>query len=534
MLDFCPFDFKKIDMNNLAYELTFPNGWSWERVKRDTVVGEDKKFFINENDKRQTRHYKDDKSVKHIVLLENGKKGGKNGFKIFCEYLEYKKEERKKENLDHKGSGGGDEDFLSKYASEFQAEDEEGKPSEPILLEYKKFYGIDTFVDENGDEVMYAIPCCPHCHNRLPIGWETAEDFAAVSLRAGTGGGKTTFLYSMMQNNWSAFRQLESVNGKKIHITAAHRNNDPTDSYYNNMCMLAQEMCRDFGKCPGSTQRDKWIPPVFLNVQYGGHTMILGIYDNAGENLEKPDPDKNPQLKMLLDKMFADIYLFDPKNMNLALPGKKEKVRRNYDEDCRMLDIQEQGKFQEEHRDKVITARELLFENKKNTGSEESEANNLTVYDNTLSIRQQYCCLERMKEMYFLGVIIKCDLLEQVEEIKKNHDYDALFERGTPEDLLDLNNMTARSGLIKQMIQERQLLGNRDLESFQAHYGELMEDGVTPTGRNAVSWHCVSALGCDAEMGGKLLGKYRPIRVAEPLVTCILKRIADNKWLEGE
>lgn len=39
MLDFCPFDFNKIDMNNLAYELVFADEWTWERVKKETVIG---------------------------------------------------------------------------------------------------------------------------------------------------------------------------------------------------------------------------------------------------------------------------------------------------------------------------------------------------------------------------------------------------------------------------------------------------------------------------------------------------------------
>ena len=38
--------------------------------------------------------------------------------------------------------------------------------------------------------------------------------------------------------------------------------------------------------------------------------MIIGIYDNAGENLQHINIIENPNLRILLDKMFAEMYLF--------------------------------------------------------------------------------------------------------------------------------------------------------------------------------------------------------------------------------
>ena len=71
MLDFCPFDFNKIDMNNLAYELVFADEWTWEKVKKKTVIGEDPKPFINETDDRRNTHYKDreDKNLWRFNML---------------------------------------------------------------------------------------------------------------------------------------------------------------------------------------------------------------------------------------------------------------------------------------------------------------------------------------------------------------------------------------------------------------------------------------------------------------------------------
>ena len=88
MLNFCPFEFKDIDMNNLAYELVFPNTWNWEKVKKETVIGTEKLAFINENDTRRNKHFKEDTTVQHVILLETKKKGGKNGFQRLLDLIE--------------------------------------------------------------------------------------------------------------------------------------------------------------------------------------------------------------------------------------------------------------------------------------------------------------------------------------------------------------------------------------------------------------------------------------------------------------
>lgn len=535
-MDFCPFDFKKIgeDKENLAYELVFPENWTWDAIKKETVVGEQKRTFISENDRRRDKHFREDRTVEHVMLLERKKATGKSGFTLLKELIAFHNANREEKA----GSSGLSVPAVSlkeEYGieSDFDADygfDEAG----PIALYHKVDNGIDTFVDEDGDDVMYAMPCCPYCHNRLPIGWQTAEDFAAVSLMGPTGGGKTSFLYSMMNKNWAPFRNLGYINGRKLSIASAHRVNDPTDTMYYRMSQASEDMCRDYGNCPDSTFRQGWIPPVFLNVQYAGHTMIVGIYDNAGENLLKMNPDK-PYLTMLRDKMFADIYLFDPADLRITLPKEKDQMIHAGIGACQMWEIEAQGEYQASHAGQTVSARDLLREafRKPDAGSEGGGRGPLDVYDMTYSVRQQYNCLPHMKTMYFLGVIIKCDLIEDAPEVRKSGEYDVLFDRRTQGDMVDIGQMTARSDLVREMIDKLKLLGEKKLVDFQRDYGELDED-EKETGRNAVSWHCVSALGCDAEKGEKLLGEYAPIRVAEPLVTCIVKRIADNGWISAE
>lgn len=529
MLDFCPFDFNKIDMNNLAYELVFADEWTWERVKNETVIGTDTKPFINENDDRRNIHYKDreDKKfveVQHVVLLENRNPRGKNGFQQLLELIsarngyEADKREYKDmvENDTDNISGGGYGSINLELSISASGSNEN---TDKISLEYRQVDGIDTFFDEYNNEVMYAMPCCPYCHNRLPIGWREAEDFGAVSLMAPTFGGKTTFLYSMMNKNWSVFRNYRFSDGKRLYIKTAHWPGDPTDTSYASMQAESDEMCRNYGKCPPNTQKDRWIPPAFLNIQFEGHVLILGIYDNAGENLQKGNPHKKTNLKMLLNKMFAEIYLFDPGDLNLSLTKEKKKRRNTQSE---ILTIEEQGKMQKEQANTVIRVSSILNENESgNESGNEEKFQVLEVFDNMITFRTLNNMLDQMQNMYFIATLIKCDLLENVTDIAGNNKYNVLLKREAPDRVLNINQMIGRSDTVREMFEELDLFGGRyRVEDLEGYYG----DGKS-------FWHCVSALGCDAEIAGTLKGSYTPIRVADPLLTCIVRRVADNGWL---
>lgn len=522
MLDFCPFDFNPIDMNNLAYELVFANEWDWERVKHMTVIGTDKKPFINENDDRRKLHYnekstKEHVDIKHVVLLENRDPRGKNGFQHLLELIADKSETTaglSEENIDEDVSDrygvSADETRLRTSEAEYR------KNNSLISLRYERVDGVDTFFDEYNNEVMYAMPCCPHCHNRLPIGWMEAEDFGAVSLMAPSMGGKTTFLYSMMNKGWSAFRNYRFSDGRRLNITAAHWIGDATDTAYASMAEESDNMCRDYGQCPPNTQKDRWIFPVFLNVQFEGHILILGIYDNAGENLVKGNPNKKTNLKMLLNKMFAEIYLFDPRDLNISLPTADKKNRGEVKSE--ILTIEEQGRMQREQADMIILASSVLNGNKI---SNEEKFQILDVYNNMINSRMQKNMLNRMQDMYFIGTLIKSDLLENVTAVAGNSKYNVLLKREIPDKTLNINQMVGRSDLIREMFKELNLLGGKSsIEDLEDYYG----DGKS-------IWHCISALGCDAETAGLLKGKYAPIHVADPILTCIVRRVADNGWL---
>ena len=527
MLDFCPFDFNKIDMDNLAYELVFADEWNWEKVKAKTIIGTAMKakkiHYINENDTRREINYIErGVDVKHVMLLENDVANGKNGLQQLLELIEkgVTSDREREETRRIETNSNSDIDYGEEISTQLAGSDtrnltENYENMEAVVLKHEVLNGIDTFFDKYHNIIMYAMPCCPYCHNRLPIGWKRAEDFIAVSLIAPTLGGKTTLLCSMMHKNWSVFQNYKFTDGRRLYINAAHMAGDPTDTAYAAMQEDSDKMCKVNGTCPQNTSKSKWISPIFLNIQFEGHCLILGIYDNAGENLQYANPNRKTNLQMLLDKMFADIYLFDPKDINIKLPKEKKK---SADSGIEILNLEEQGRMQREQANATISAESILSMPEE---EREEKFNILEVHNQINSSRSAAYKRDEMKNMYFMGVLIKCDLLENVNTIKNNDRYKVLLDRKNPEKEININQMIGRSDLVRSMFEGLELLGeDASVEDFEEDYG----DGKS-------FWHCISALGCDAVPAGPLKGKYAPIRIADPILTCIVRRIADNKWL---
>lgn len=529
-LNFCPYEFTKIDMDNLAYELVFPDDWDWKDVREKTVIGTDPIRYIIENDQRRKEFFKREMGSP-IIVQEKPVSGEINGFDLLTEYIERKndkvKKDYEKELLEREKDGGRspEEDFPSSMKQKCL---------------YRTFEdGMFVFTDKVRT-IMYAIPCCPHCHNRLPLGWDMAEDFGAIALMAPSGSGKTTFLLSMMNKDWEAFQELGECEDdrRKIYITPAHSEIDEKDVTYYEMQKNAEAMCKKGGKCQDHTDREHIIPPVFLNVNYHGHTMIIGIYDNAGEELSKMGLMARPNLRKLLKELFAQIYLFDPCDLEIELPIKREETIRRELEDCRVMPIETQGREQRKSNGKRITGKELLKRMDARPVKKGDISRALEVYYKYRNALVKRGCENELKKIYFAGVIIKSDLLENAAEIRERKEYDVLFRREITDNMLDREYIEMMSECVQDMVKEFRLFGRKNIDGFRNDFEEIeeMDANGNRIRQLAISWHCVSALGCDVDTpelhgcGGTLQGEYAPIRVAEPLLACIARHIADNQW----
>ena len=528
MLNFCPYEadvtqegkeFLEIDMNNLAYELLFMNGFKYENLEV-TVLGPAPSFIHQSKDARLSNAYLDN-SI-HYMLWESRNAKTPNGLKQLFAAID-KGNQNNRDNM----QGAGD----------VQVDLEESDPEESGgMLRYDEQEDgtyVISYSEDSGRRrkaIMKAVPCCPSCHKRLPLGWNTADDFFGISLIGRSGGGKTTFLLSLMADNWQALKSL----GSDWQFFAAHDMKKENDSWYHTLIEASKKMCQFQGECPPSTQTGYLVAPVFIAALYNRHKIIIGLYDNSGEVLKSMDPDD--ERIALLSNMFAHIYFIEPDQTRIELPDKKVKHPDTDIKVPELLTLEEQGEFQKNNRGKEISGMELLRPEKTDNARRVRREDPLRMYRDLRDVYFNNDVLDKLADQHMCCTLIKCDLLENIEEVREMEDADFLFQHGEPDDLLHENIQILRQDILKKFFLNFVFSKEKDLELLSKDFCD------------SVSLHCISALGCDTNfvaregsienigIGEKvdgvyyLEGEYDPIRVAEPLITCIKKRVEENGW----
>ena len=522
-LTFCPYDGKKIEFNNLAYEIVFSEGWDFKRVKNDTVLRNKSRAYIVEHDTKRQESLPFVDRENHVMLLANSDKNGENGLTLLRDLIEQGEPEQME-----KPAASYEDTMKHLYGMKFQLNGPSEKievdyPAVRTKLHYSYMQGKHTFLDQNEDPVMYALPCCPYCHNRLPVGWEEADDFIGVSLMGPKGAGKTSFLYACMHNKAENLAHSMMLAGAPVTIRPAHFEMDAKDSVYAYVCAQAARMCRENGRCPDGSAEQKALP-VFLRVQYGTgekkKLLIVGIYDDASQYLAQIDTIANGAFARLSDKMYADLYLFDPRDLQFQNIAAKKMSGQSRFKACTALSIEEQAKFQSEHAGQVISAQEILAIDEENAGEPKENRMMETIptmqlYDRLVSMYRRYGAADVLERRRFLGVIAKNDLIrEQVGE-----DYRALVTSVSVNSESEYGEIQRRSELTEDMLRSYGILGRQDLEKIRRDYGK------------GAGWHCISATGCDVVEHDHLLGAYAPIHVEDPIIACIVSRIKDMGWI---
>lgn len=486
-MDFCPYDGKTIDLRNLAYELVFSDEWTWNRVKEDTIVGNSRKLYINENDSRRIR-YKDLTEELPVILLESRTAGGKNGIELLCDYI-------RQQSPSGSGYAGSYEEKVRDWIGDVKLSadlpvmpgigsernfDENGLL--PLFFSQKD--GVYFFTDSFDELIMKAVPCCPHCHRRLPEGWTDADDFLGIAVLAPRDYGKKSFISSLTHNSCEAFDAFTSVSGRTLMIMESAGDGD-----------------------------DKVFLRASLVNGSESKTLMIGIYDMSGLLAWDGKFRKDTLGSEIMKRMDADLFMFDIRQMGIPGISSQKKAGRSVFSRCRLMTIKEQADFQKENVGKSIHASEVLKYQGHYDADEDEGPGIGGFYRHIVEERQKY---ERghLNKMQFIGVITKSDLLEARENSGR---FAPLFDRSCDYDMTDVNIMSARSELVQKLIQKYNMLDNKI--SYGAEYGM------------SNSWHCISSLGCDALNDGTLTGEYRPIRVTEPVMRCFMRRIAENEWI---
>ena len=509
-MNICPFKFETFDENNLSYEIQFLSPYGIDYLKKTIIKDSYENFFIKKDfDERQVDKLWANETAKgnHRFLLKAGWAGERNQMEVLMETVDKARTaylarcERYRQRLSDSPDMAGDGDAKQSAHGTGNREEE--------LLDIEiteKPAGTKTYsIEVDGVEVMKAYPCCPRCNTMLPLEWFKAEDFCGISMLALIKGGKSTMSLSIIGNN---FERLW-MPGDGIVFSPAQEKS--TDVFYEEACRNAERMIRDKLYPVGTPKM--YVHPVFLNMDYKGHRMVIGLYDVSGEIMMEANSMNS--LVSHLKYMSAHIYLIEPKDMKVTLEDTKSKEEAI--KECRILDIDAQGELQKKNRGKTVAASGLV-KTQKHTQTEKRNKDLFSLFVKVVNLLNDSGNGEEIRKGQHMAFsIIKSDLLETAPEIKDLY-HDLLFERPECWELWDDDRNLMRMEVVRKVF-DQCIMDRAMMDRLAARFG-------------TVSWHCVSATGCAGER--ELDGEYNPIRVEEPFIECIRAKIKKNKWDDEE
>lgn len=509
-MNICPYKFETFDENNLSYEIQFLTGYDIDYLKKTIIRDCYAELIKKETDDRQVDKLRGNKTAEgnSRYLLKAGEAGRRNQMEVLMETVDKERAaylaryERSRQRLLNSPDIAGDGD--AKQSAGGKGDEDKDLLDMEIT---EKPAGTKTYsIAVDGIEVMRAYPCCPGCNTMLPLEWFKAEDFCGISMLALVHGGKSTMSLSIIGNNFERLR----TPGDGIVFSPAQKKS--TDVFYREKCRDAELLIRE-KKYPIGTQ-PTYVYPIFVNMDYKGHRMVIGLYDVSGETMMVADSMND--LVSHLEHMFAHIYLIDPSDMKITLKDTKSKGKEV--KDCRVLDIEEQGELQKNSRGKSVAASSLVRV-QEHTQAKERITNPFSLFFKVVDLLNEAGEMGGIRARQHMAFsIIKSDLLEAAPEINELPHHDLLFERPECWELWDEDRNLMREDVVRKVF-DKCIMDRAMMDRLAAYFG-------------TVSWHCVSATGCSGE--GKLEGDYNPIRVEEPLIECIRAKIKKNKWDDEE
>ncbi|MCD8356327.1 MAG: hypothetical protein LUE11_07130 [Clostridia bacterium] len=545
-LNFCPFEtepghpdqFKKIKFNKeddlryvLGYELRFILPHAWDELNEKLTDSQDlqKKYVqIAEDSKLKDKYYD---NTEHYLIVGINEEGQlrqkafwdlveKHGKILDGEIIEEESQNKIANRTEEKDSG---------YENAAQPDHSRFIPTNKGGRYYLRCadqgdgtyrFWLQTKDGEYTSDFMYALPCCPHCHHVLPKGWLDPQytKFMSVGMLGDSETGKTTMLYSMIADDFEAFMDYDDDN--PLPWDFSHTTRKDEEPLYDRIVEATKEMCRDNGICPRRTEKDHWIEPLFIEV---GHTesenrFILGIYDASGENQDYGQGQHTQQIHGCFD---AIINLLQPETLSCYCAPESEKTQVDTEIlENHLKSIAEQGEMQRNAGKSRMRMCDLVQPVKR----QKSDVEMMTKPFNFLNrYLLQYDTAARKQHVSF--TIVKCDKLRKgldhanIDEEIRN--FIPMEPISLSEGFLDEDARKLRQSAFKQLMMDYMVKGKVLIKKYNQKF-------------KSCSYHCVSALGCDtveiSEGRTQLVGEYNPICITEPLLACVEKWYAEQKW----
>lgn len=518
VLDFCPFEadpghpteFKKISFKHkdirydLGYELRFIHPYTWDNLQQEVSDAELLAGAVlqtktsGETNPLQERY---DDISEHFLIVGRERGSRQTRQKKFWDLVE--KHRRILEEADSADSEEDDDTADENYYLNYE---DQGDGTYRFWLQ--NVYGDTTAA------IMYALPCCPSCYHVLPKGWFNPEykKFMAVGMLGAPKTGKTTLLYSMIADNFKKISEAPQW-------TFSHSGESAEEPVFYKMLQDADTMCNDYGSCPLRTDEKHWTEPVFIEVEHGesGNKFFLGIYDASGENQNYGSGQHTQQIHGCFD---AIINLLQPESLSCYYAPEPEEAREEplvntQDLEAHLNDIAAQGALQRDAGETHVSLLDLVQRQPVHPGNNNLDSPFKFLHSYMLRVR------DAAKKQYIAFTLVKCDKLrsglDHPDEAKR---IDESIRNMIPLDQIDLqisflnrDNRAESNEIIRELMTMYMTDGERYIRTFERKF------------QAGCSYHCVSALGCDTTPvegeKNQLVGKYKPICVAEPLLACL-------------
>lgn len=547
-LNFCPFEtepgnpnqFKKIDINKkedvrykLGYELRMIKRTSkprtWEEIEelldngdyleKCVQVGADQKLKDKYNDAEE-----------HYLVVGTNEESNQARQKLFWDFVEKHekilKGEKPEEVQVTKAKGRtAESDFADTTTSTDTLVKGGGKYYLRCVEKDGTYvFSLESKNGENTGDVMYALPCCPHCHHVLPKGWlnERYKKFMCIGMLGDSESGKTTMLYSMIANKFSAFRE------PGIPWRFSHTTRKDEEPLFDQIAEAAKDMCRDHGTCPVRTERDRWIEPIFMEVKHpqSGNEFILGVYDASGENQDYGQERNEQQIHGCFD---AIINLLQPEALSCYHAPEPEEVRVDMQAlEEHLSNIEQQGEMQRNADEGG--SRKRISELSQFVRRQQPEDENLIDPFAFLENYMNQVNDDVTAKQHVSFTIVKCDKLQRgLNPVDGAENIDPAIQNIIPQEPISLEE-----GFLDPEARKLRQDAFRELMKKYMPYGDYFIDDLFEMAFKSCSYHCVSALGCDtiplSANQNKLVDRYRPICITEPLLACVEEWYAEQQW----
>lgn len=368
---------------------------------------------------------------------------------------------------------------------------------------------------ENERMIFTIRPCCPVCRTLLPDMWfsDIVKAYIPISLIAGKSGGKTTYMTSLISDDFIVL--LRDMGTDKWWI-------DYGIKYEKERLSIQTTRFSDLeklrsGEYPAST--DNPMPPVCINISKLSdeedcidEQVIVSIFDCKGELYENLGKNQNTEEELkFLKSMYSYIFLMDPDQME-RLPH-EDKPDDNKKE-VKILSIEEQGKMQgQEHQ--PVNARDLIKNNKNS-----DKVDMILILRNIKSIN-----LKNPNNLHHIAyTIVKSDeLLKHSEELDTVDGMRELCSQGECINAFDDDNFVMVEEAVKDFI---------EAFFFNESRTKVGMSLINSIGGKKVakSWHCVSVAKPRPNLG-KNKCEYDPLRIAEPFARCIIEKFKELGWI---